>query len=200
MRLEKVAALVCGKVGRCLPMRAWCKFETTAGLPEKAGLAGLSQKANSEGRFTDDEGPEIHPAKNGFQSPEARQKRQENCEVNSAGRIRHSRFDIRPASLDIFQMLDLATASHAQFAPCVGQTFDLSAPGGPLTLAEARPLGTAFPGTARESFALTFHGTPALRLPQGIYRLENATLGAMECFLVQVAATANASQFEAIFN
>lgn len=99
-------------------------------------------------------------------------------------------------------MLDLATASHAQFAPCVGQTFALSAPGAPLTLtlAEARPLGTGFPNAARAPFALTFHGTPALRLPQGIYRLENATLGVMECFLVQVAADATASHFEAIFS
>lgn len=99
-------------------------------------------------------------------------------------------------------MLDLATASHAQFAPCVGQTFSLSASPGPiaLTLAEARPLGAPHPGATRAPFALTFHGAPALRLPQAIYRLENETLGPMEFFLVQVAADATASRFEAIFN
>lgn len=99
-------------------------------------------------------------------------------------------------------MLDLATASHAQFAPCLGQTFTLSTTDGPiaLTLAETRALGSARPGASREPFALTFHGAPALRLPQGIYRLENAELGAMEIFLVQVAADATASHFEAIFN
>jgi hypothetical protein len=99
-------------------------------------------------------------------------------------------------------MLDLLTAAHSQFAPCVGQTFELPAATGPipLTLAEARPLGAAHPGAARTPFALTFHGAPALRLPQGIYRLENATIGLMEIFLVQVAADATASHFEAIFN
>ncbi len=99
-------------------------------------------------------------------------------------------------------MLDLAIAAHAQFAPCVGQTFELPSAAGPiaLTLAEVRPLGAAYPGAPRAPFALTFHGAPALRLPQGIYRLENAALGAMEIFLVQVAADATASHFEAIFN
>ena len=99
-------------------------------------------------------------------------------------------------------MLDLATASHAQFAPCVRQRFEIPASPGPiaLELAEVRPLGAAAPGTAREPFALTFRGAPALRLPQGIYRLENATLGILEIFLVPIASDATASHFEAIFN
>ena len=99
-------------------------------------------------------------------------------------------------------MLDLATARCSQFAACVGQTFELPATTGSitLTLAAARPLGTAHPGATHTPFALTFHSTPALRLPQGIYRLENAALGTMEIFLVQIAADATASHFEAIFN
>ena len=99
-------------------------------------------------------------------------------------------------------MLDLATATREQFEPCVGQVFELPVKDGriALTLAEARVLGTARPGTARAPFALTFHGAPALRMPQQIHRLENAALGAMEIFLVQVAADATASHFEAIFN
>jgi len=118
------------------------------------------------------------------------------------GVIRQSGFDFPPHSPDIFPMLDLATAAHAQFAPSVGQTFALATTTVPipLTLAEARRLGSAHPGATRDPFALTFHGAPALRLPQGTYRLENATLGTMEIFLVQVAADAVASQFEAIFN
>jgi hypothetical protein len=113
-----------------------------------------------------------------------------------------SAIDIRPSSLNHFPMLDLLAATHAQFAPCVGQTFDLATTTVPipLTLAEARPLGTARPGATRDPFALTFHGAPALRLPQGTYRLQNATLGTMEIFLVQVAADATASHFEAVFN
>ena len=99
-------------------------------------------------------------------------------------------------------MLDLATATRDQFEPCVGQTFELAATPAPisLTLAETRALGASRPEARRPPFALTFHGAPALRLPQGIYRLENATLGPMDVFLVQTAADATASHFEAIFN
>ncbi len=95
-------------------------------------------------------------------------------------------------------MLDLEIVDRATFAPCLGQTFAVVFADGslPLTLAEVRPLGAARPGTAREPFALTFHGAPTLRLPQQIHRLENAALGAMEIFLVQIAA----GQFEAVFN
>ena len=99
-------------------------------------------------------------------------------------------------------MLDLATAARDQFESCVGQIFQLAATPAPiaLTLAEARALGISGPGASRQPFALTFRGIPALRLPQATYRLEHATLGAMEIFLVQVATDATASHFEAIFN
>jgi hypothetical protein len=99
-------------------------------------------------------------------------------------------------------MLDLATASHAQFESSVGQTFELAAPTVPipLTLAEARRAGPAHTGATRDPFVLTFHGAPTLRLPQGIYRLEHPAFGTMEIFLVQIAADATASHFEAVFN
>jgi hypothetical protein len=99
-------------------------------------------------------------------------------------------------------MLELDKIDRATFAPLVGQTFEAVFTDGrlPLTLAEVRPLGAARPGAAREPFALTFHGAPALRLPQHIYRLENAALGALEVFLVQTGADAKASHFEAIFS
>ena len=95
-------------------------------------------------------------------------------------------------------MLDLATATRAQFEACLGNRFELQTTTGPiaLTLAEARPLGTARTGTTREPFALTFHSDPAQRLPQQIYHLEHPTLGALEIFLVPIAA----GQFEAVFN
>ena len=118
--------------------------------------------------------------------------------------VLHSSFDIRPSSLDIPTMLDLATASRSHFAACVGQRFEIPASPGSIAiaieLAEVRPLGGAAPGTTREPFALTFRGAPALRLPQRIYRLENATLGILEIFLVPIAGDATASHFEAIFN
>ncbi|MDR3406771.1 MAG: hypothetical protein P4L99_30070 [Chthoniobacter sp.] len=98
--------------------------------------------------------------------------------------------------------LDLAVVTSETFAPAIGQTFEAVFSDGrlPLTLAEVRPLGAARTPEVRAPFALTFHGQPKLHLPQRIYRLENATLGEMEIFLVQIAGTADASKIEAIFN
>ena len=99
-------------------------------------------------------------------------------------------------------MLELDKVDQTTFAPDLGQTFEAVFTDGrvPLTLAEVRPLGAARPGVPRTPFALTFHGAPELRLPQHIYRLENATLGTMEIFLVPIAADARGSQYEAVFN
>ncbi len=94
-------------------------------------------------------------------------------------------------------MLDLATATHAQFEACLNQPFALQPA---LVLTEVRALGAARPGTTREPFALTFRGAPGLRLPQQIYALENAALGAMDVFLVQTADGPSGSFFEAVFN
>lgn len=98
--------------------------------------------------------------------------------------------------------LDLAGATVETFAAAVGQVFEAVFSDGrlPLTLVEARPLGAPRAPGVRVPFALTFHGKSALRLPQRVYRLENATLGTMEIFLVQVALDANQSTLEAIFN
>src|SRR6266480_2939649 len=98
-------------------------------------------------------------------------------------------------------MLDLATVACAQFAACLNQDFQIVFADGtlPLKLSEARPLG-ARPESIREPFALTFLGRAGLRLPQGIYKLRNATLGEMEIFLVQVAVVQTSSAFEAVFN
>jgi hypothetical protein len=100
------------------------------------------------------------------------------------------------------ETLELDKIDRAIFAPWVGQAFEMVFRDGrvPLTLVEARSLGTARPGTARDPFALTFQGPPNLRLPQGICRIEHATLGAMEIFVVQLSADSRSSQFEAIFN
>jgi len=98
-------------------------------------------------------------------------------------------------------MLDLAAITAESLTPYVGQTFDAVFTDGrlPLTLAEVQPLGAAHPNATRNPFRLAFHGTPELRLPQGIYRLEHPTLGALEIFLVQIRGDASTAKFEAIF-
>jgi hypothetical protein len=98
-------------------------------------------------------------------------------------------------------MLDLGTVTHEQFTPCLDQDFEIVFSDGtlPLKLTEARPLGVR-PESIREPFALTFLGRAGLRLPQGIYKMRNASLGEMEIFLVQLAADQTGSTFEAVFN
>lgn len=98
-------------------------------------------------------------------------------------------------------LLELDKVERSTFSSCLGNAFELVLPNVrvPLTLAEARALGSGRPG-AREPFVLTFQGSPTLRLPQAIYRVEHTALGAMELFLVQVSADRGGTQFEAIFN
>lgn len=98
-------------------------------------------------------------------------------------------------------MLDLAKVQCADFAACLNQDFQIVFTDGTLVLqlsdASAR---TAPEGATRDPFTLTFRGAPELRLPQGIYKMSNATLGEMEIFLVQIAADQTSSTFEAVFN
>jgi hypothetical protein len=98
-------------------------------------------------------------------------------------------------------MLELDKVECEQFTPCLNQDFEIVFPDGtlPLKLTEARPLGVR-PESIREPFALTFVAGRPLRLPQGIYKMQNPTLGEMEIFLVQVAADQSSSTFEAVFN
>lgn len=97
-------------------------------------------------------------------------------------------------------MLDLAKIQCADFAAYVNQDFEITTSAGPLVLqlVEARP--RTAPDAGRDPFTLTFRGPPPLRLPQGIYRLNNAQMGEMEIFLVQIAADETSSTIEAVFN
>jgi hypothetical protein len=98
-------------------------------------------------------------------------------------------------------MLELDKVECARFAACLNQDFEIVLTDGtlPVKLTEARPLGVR-PESIREPFSLTFVLGRPLRLPQGIYKMRHAQLGEMEIFLVQVAADAKSSTFEAVFN
>jgi hypothetical protein len=54
-------------------------------------------------------------------------------------------------------------------------------------------------GQRRTPFSLIFRGPPAVLLPQRIYRLEHATLGAFELFIVPLGPDAQGLRYEAIF-
>src|SRR4051812_37177852 len=99
-------------------------------------------------------------------------------------------------------MLELDKVTREQFAPCVDQDFEIVFSDGtlPVKLVEAKKWGPDQPPNIRQPFALVFRADRNLRLPQGIYKIRHAHLGEMEIFLVQVAAAANSSTFEAVFN
>lgn len=99
-------------------------------------------------------------------------------------------------------MLDLATVRLEDFAPCLNQDFAIVFSDGtlPVQLIEAKQWGPDQPPHIRQPFTLTFRLARNLRLPQGIYKMQNTELGAMEIFLVQVAGDADSSTLEAVFN
>jgi hypothetical protein len=100
------------------------------------------------------------------------------------------------------KMLDLANARREDFATCLEQDFEIVFPDGtiPAKLIEANQWGPDQPANIRQPFSLAFRIDRNLRLPQGIYRMRNSSLGDMEIFLVQIAGDAHSSTLEAVFN
>jgi hypothetical protein len=98
-------------------------------------------------------------------------------------------------------MLDLATVRLEQFTACLDQDFEIVFTDGtlPVKLSEARPLGVRAE-SIREPFSLTFVASRRLQFPQGTYKMRHPELGEMDIFLVQVAADAESSTLEAVFN
>ena len=99
-------------------------------------------------------------------------------------------------------MLDLAKVQREEFAACLNQQFEIVFPDGTLPgkLIDAKQWGPDQPAHIRQPFALTFRIERNLRFPQGTYKMRNAELGELEIFLVQIAADANSSTLEAVFN
>jgi hypothetical protein len=93
-------------------------------------------------------------------------------------------------------MRALETLTAADFAALRGDRFRIASPGAPpfdAQLVEVDELARE-PG-GRAPFSLVFEGGPRPPLPQRIYRVEHDTLGALEIFLVPIAA----DRYEAVF-
>jgi hypothetical protein len=99
-------------------------------------------------------------------------------------------------------MLELDRVSAADFAPLLHSCFRLAV--GKLSLdlelVEVNDSGRQSSTQGRSPFALLFKGDPDKGLPQQMYRIEHATLGAMELFIVPVRADRDGYYYEAIFN
>ena len=91
---------------------------------------------------------------------------------------------------------DLGTLTVDDFAPLRGRTFVIAPGDAPPFEAELVQVSEIprEPG-GRAPFSLIFQGGPDPPLPARIYRVEHAELGALEIFLVPIAA----DRYEAIF-
>jgi len=90
----------------------------------------------------------------------------------------------------------LDTLTVADFAPLRGDRFRIEpgdAPGFDAELVEVNEIARE-PG-GRSPFSLVFEGGSAPPLPQRIYRVEHAALGALEIFLVAIGP----GRYEAVF-
>lgn len=96
-------------------------------------------------------------------------------------------------------MLDKMT--KATFEPMTGDPFELSlGESGTLTLTLESVRGTGVPGHgAREQFSLYFRGPRTPALPQRIYALSHAGLGALDIFLVPIRQDETGMTYEAVF-
>lgn len=103
-------------------------------------------------------------------------------------------------------MTGLEWLTYDQFAPRVGQTFDVGGDEGPtvpMVLSDATERseygGRGPDGQQRRQFSLEFRGPATSALPQGTYRLTNAELGELTVFLVPIGADVESVRYEAAF-
>ena len=91
--------------------------------------------------------------------------------------------------------------TRGDFEPHVGGAFRLDADGQALAvrLTEAKPVGSPAQEGGREPFSLLFVGPPEPVLPQRIYRLEHAEMGALDLFLVPIGRGPEGTRYEAVF-
>lgn len=100
-------------------------------------------------------------------------------------------------------MADLSELTLDSFTERMGESFTIHpAIGSPVEarLAQATRLSDPFAEGARESFSVLFRADRERILPQGMYRLENEALGALEMFIVPLEPDAEGARYEAIFS
>jgi len=96
--------------------------------------------------------------------------------------------------------MDLGQLTVTTFEPLVGDAFSVEAVPGVelvLVLEVAEAVGD-WPG-GRQPFRLQFRGPRDPLLPQAIYPLQHAALGALEIFIVAIGQGDEHTTYEAIF-
>src|SRR5215471_4957368 len=93
------------------------------------------------------------------------------------------------------------------FSPLLGNTFTVHVDATTaidVDLVEVTDLGAAAgptpPARQRSPFSIVFRSTSAAAVEQRIYRMEHATLGTFELFLVPIGPVVGGMGYEAVFN
>lgn len=97
-------------------------------------------------------------------------------------------------------MTGLEDVTAASFEPHVGQEFRLATEPASLVFTLARVKQHSFEGPTRTAFSLFFRGPAEPILPQAIYALDHAELGALEIFIVPVGRDEQGTEYEAAFS
>jgi hypothetical protein len=90
---------------------------------------------------------------------------------------------------------DLEALTAADFAPLLHNRFRIADDEHSFDVELVEVAETGAGGSVRRQFSIVFQGGPESPLPQRIYRLEHERLGALEIFLVPIAA----DRYEAVF-
>ncbi len=95
--------------------------------------------------------------------------------------------------------LDLAAVGIDDFRPHLGSQFDVQAAGGVVAMKLSRVDPAGDSGRKGGAFSLIFAAPRGPWLPQAIYPMRHAALGAMEIFLVPIGPVGDANGYQAIF-
>jgi hypothetical protein len=95
--------------------------------------------------------------------------------------------------------VDLAALGIDDFKPLLGSQFDVQAGGGAVAMKLARVDQAGESGRKGGAFSLIFAAPRGPWLPQAIYLMQHASLGAMQIFLVPVGPFGENNGYQAIF-
>jgi hypothetical protein len=95
--------------------------------------------------------------------------------------------------------VDLAALGIDDFRPHLGSQFDVQAAGGVVAMKLSRVDPAGDSGRKGGAFSLIFAAPRGPWLPQAIYLMHHASLGAMQIFLVPIGPLGEANGYQAIF-
>lgn len=90
--------------------------------------------------------------------------------------------------------------AHSAFAETKDTMFRVQMSGGRELQLQLTDVSDRKISERQEQYSITFRGPLEIFLPQGIYRLEHASLGSFDVFIVPIGKNAQGFSYEAVFN